>query len=90
MPVVINDGMVGFKIGDFVPTHTFTSHPKQVRNISLVKRKEIEFRKKEEERDRILIESSLNFHRILIEFSVKQRNRLISRVEAKVTKYRGR
>mmetsp|Transcript_11516 Transcript_11516/g.14025 ORF Transcript_11516/g.14025 Transcript_11516/m.14025 type:complete len:150 (-) Transcript_11516:51-500(-) len=31
VPVVINDGMVGFKIGDFVPTHTFTSHPKQAK-----------------------------------------------------------
>ena len=31
VPVVINEGMVGFKIGDFVPTHTFTSHPKQAK-----------------------------------------------------------
>ncbi|CAE7733783.1 rpsS [Symbiodinium sp. CCMP2592] len=31
VPIVINEGMVGFKLGDFVPTHTFTSHPKQAK-----------------------------------------------------------
>ncbi|CAK8987026.1 unnamed protein product [Durusdinium trenchii] len=31
VPIKIDDGMVGFKIGDFVPTHTFTSHPKQAK-----------------------------------------------------------
>ncbi|OLP76394.1 30S ribosomal protein S19 [Symbiodinium microadriaticum] len=37
VPIVINEGMVGFKLGDFVPTHTFTSHPKQVMAGSVAK-----------------------------------------------------
>uniref|UniRef100_A0A7S2GVR4 Small ribosomal subunit protein uS19c n=1 Tax=Alexandrium andersonii TaxID=327968 RepID=A0A7S2GVR4_9DINO len=28
IPVSINEGMVGYKLGDFVPTHTFKAHPK--------------------------------------------------------------
>mmetsp|Transcript_108825 Transcript_108825/g.289422 ORF Transcript_108825/g.289422 Transcript_108825/m.289422 type:complete len:181 (-) Transcript_108825:140-682(-) len=28
VPVQINEGMVGYKLADFVPTHTFKAHPK--------------------------------------------------------------
>eukprot|EP00931_Biecheleriopsis_adriatica_P019422 TRINITY_DN1323_c0_g2_i2.p1 TRINITY_DN1323_c0_g2~~TRINITY_DN1323_c0_g2_i2.p1 ORF type:complete len:179 (+),score=29.11 TRINITY_DN1323_c0_g2_i2:68-604(+) len=31
IPLVINEGMVGFKLKDFVPTHTFKGHPKQAK-----------------------------------------------------------
>eukprot|EP00929_Paragymnodinium_shiwhaense_P062081 TRINITY_DN309_c0_g2_i1.p1 TRINITY_DN309_c0_g2~~TRINITY_DN309_c0_g2_i1.p1 ORF type:complete len:171 (-),score=56.03 TRINITY_DN309_c0_g2_i1:118-630(-) len=31
IPVYINEGMVGYRLKDFVPTHTFKSHPKQAK-----------------------------------------------------------
>ncbi|CAE8641094.1 unnamed protein product, partial [Polarella glacialis] len=31
VPVTIMEGMVGFKLADFVPTHTFKGHPKSMK-----------------------------------------------------------
>eukprot|EP00933_Yihiella_yeosuensis_P002037 TRINITY_DN10335_c0_g1_i1.p1 TRINITY_DN10335_c0_g1~~TRINITY_DN10335_c0_g1_i1.p1 ORF type:complete len:202 (-),score=34.85 TRINITY_DN10335_c0_g1_i1:123-728(-) len=31
VPLTISEGMVGFRLGDFAPTHTFTGHPKQAK-----------------------------------------------------------
>mmetsp|Transcript_121679 Transcript_121679/g.378309 ORF Transcript_121679/g.378309 Transcript_121679/m.378309 type:complete len:173 (+) Transcript_121679:109-627(+) len=31
VPVTVTEGMVGYKLEDFVPTHTFKGHPKQAK-----------------------------------------------------------
>lgn len=30
-PIVVNEGMIGYKLWEFVPSHTFKSHPKQAK-----------------------------------------------------------